>query len=190
MDNTRGEPYRAARELLDQKKYVEAFALYEKLARDGDPQCQITVGWMCHEGRGTAKDRGRAVDWFRQAATLGSKEGAFYCGKSALGLQQYDEALGWFQKAAAKEYGPALLWLGLAYVRGLGVEADFKKGIKYLERASATGNFPAQRELALLMIRGNMGMPRVLVGVALFVSAVVAAIISSMTSGHTDKLMG
>jgi TPR repeat protein len=121
---------------------------------------------------------------------LGSKEGAFYCGKSAFAAGHYKEALDWFHRAAAQEYGPALLWLGLAHARGLGVNIDLERGTKYLERAAATGNFPARRELAVLMIKGKLGVPKILMGLVLFPYAVIAAIVSGISEGHSHKLMG
>ena len=130
MGTSREEPYRIAQRLLDEKKYVAAFALYEDLAKSGDPRCQVILGWMYHEGLGIQQDKEKALSWFKGAASLGSKEGAFYSGKSMLALGHHQEALGWFHKAATQEYGPALLWLGLAHVRGLGVNVDLDKGAK------------------------------------------------------------
>ena len=190
MTTSREEPYLAAQRSFDKKRFTEAFALYEDLAKAGDPRCQVLVGWMYNEGLGVKRDKEKAVNWFERAASMGSKEGAFYCGKSALAFGQYREALSWFHKAAVQEYGPALLWLGLSYVRGLGVSIDFDKGVKYLERAAATGNLPARRELALLMIRGALGFAKIPVGLVLLPYAVIAAIFSSVSMGHSDKLMG
>src|SRR3990167_2513064 len=188
------EPYDRARALLKANKLAEAFAAYEDLARAGDVQCQIYVGWMLHEGQGVPRDKERALGWFERAATLGSKEGAFYCGRSAFGRNDHTQGLRWFHQAATQEYGPALLWLGLAHVRGLGVAVDRPKGIRYLERAAATGNFFARRELALMMIRGEFGIARILVGLAMFPWWIAVAIADglgrSALYSHSHRVMG
>ena len=190
MSSAREEPYRTAQQLLNQKRFAEAFATYEDLAEAGDARCQVFVGWMCHEGLGVEKNHERALGWFQRAASLGSKEGAFYCGKAALASGHYEESYRWLHQAASQEYGPALLWLGLGHVRGLGTSVDLEKGVAYLERASKTGNLPARRELALLMIRGKLGISKVPTGFVLLPYAVIAAIIDGLWRGHSDKLMG
>ncbi|MBI5909200.1 MAG: sel1 repeat family protein [Betaproteobacteria bacterium] len=187
---SRKEPYRTAQELLNQKQFAEAFAAYEVLAKGGDARCQVQVGWMYNEGLGVEKNKEQALIWFQGAANLGSKEGAFYCGKSALACRDYESALRWFHQAGVQEYGPALLWLGLAHVRGWGTNLDLEKGVKYLERASKTGNFPARRELAILMISGKLGIAKILVGLIFFPYAVIAAVIDGLSRGHSDKLIG
>jgi len=195
MTNSRSrEPYHRARELLKGNHFAEAFAAYEELARAGDVQSQIYAAWMLHEGHGILRDKERALSWFERAATLGSKEGAFYCGRIAFGRNDYEKGLRWFRQAAAQEYGPALLWLGLAHVRGLGVATDRAKGIRFLERAADTGNFFAKRELALMMIRGEFGVLKILVGLVMFpwwaAVAIVDGLGRSPSSSQSDRVMG
>lgn len=191
MGNAREvELYRTAHELLDQSRYAEAFAIYEDLAKAGDPQSQVFLGWMYHEGLGVTKDAEKALGWFERAASLGSKEGAFYCGRSAASLRRYEEAIKWFHAAAKQEYGPALLWLGLVHVRGLGITPDLEKGIGYLRRAVKAGSFLAQRELALLMIRGKLGISKIPAGLALLPYSVIAGVAAAVSKAPSDRLIG
>ena len=182
--------YQNAKKLLGSKRYEEAFDAYRNLANAGDPQCQVFLGWMYHEGLGTSRDVDVARAWFEKAALLGSKEGAFYCGRSVAVLGQHEEAVRWYRKAVSQEYGPALLWLGLAYVRGHGVEKDFARGVSLLERSAKTGNYFAKRELALLMIFGRFGISSVPIGMILLPYAVAAGIVSAIWRGDSDKLLG
>lgn len=188
------EPYDRARELVKANRFGEAFAIYEELARAGDTPCQIYAGWMLYEGHGVPQDKERALSWFERAATLGSREGAFYCGRAAFGRSDYAMGLRWFHQAAAQEYGPALLWLGLAHMRGLGVTGDRAKGIRYLERAADTGNFFARRELALMMIRGEFGIVKILVGLAMFPWWIAVAIVDGLgrspSYSQSDRVIG
>jgi hypothetical protein len=184
------ESYQTAHELLNHSRYAEAFAIYEDLAKAGDPQCQVFLGWMYYEGLGVTKDAEKALNWFERAASLGSKEGAFYCGRSTASLGRYEEAIKWFHAAAKQEYGPALLWLGLMHVRGLGITANLEKGIDYLRRAVKAGSFLAQRELAFLMIRGKLGISKIPSGVALLLYSVIGGIAAAVSKGPSDRLIG
>lgn len=190
MNNSESHEYNDAHQLFENKNYEDAFTIYKRLAKSGDPHCQTMIGWMYYKGLGTALDIEKAVGWFKIAAKLGSKEASFYCGKVALSTRQYEEALEWFRKSAAQEFGPALLWIGNMYIRGLAVEKDIDTGVQYLKRAARTGNFPARRELAVLMVQGKLGGTRVIAGLALFPYSIVAALISGFLEGYSHKLMG
>lgn len=179
-----------AQALLDQKRYAEAIKIYEDRANKGDSHSQVFLGWMYFEGSGVAKNAEKAFVWFDRAASLGSKEGAFYAGRAAMSLGRYENAIKSFQAAARQEYGPALLWLGLIYTRGLGVDVDFKKGVDYLRRSEQTGNRFAQREIALLMLRGKFGASKVLPGLLLLPFAIIAGIVSIVTQGPSDRMIG
>jgi TPR repeat protein len=186
------EPYDRARRLFIEGKADEAFGAYKSLAEAGDSQCQVFVGWMLHTEYGVPQNKELAIAWFERAATLGSGDGAFYCGRSTFQRADYATGLRWFQQAAEQEFGPALLWLGFAYLRGLGVAVDRPKGIRYLERAAETGNFFARRELALMMIRGEFGISKIPMGLVLFPSWLMVAISDGLGQPHpqSDKVMG
>jgi hypothetical protein len=184
------ESYRTAQQLLNQRRYAEALAIYEDLAKAGDPQCQVYTGWMYYEGLGVTKDTEKALGWFDKAASLGSKEAAFYSGRVAMSLGQHETAIKQFRAAARQEYGPALLWLGIANIRGLGLEIDLAKGIDYLTRAAKTGNHLAQRELAFLMIQGKLGISKIPVGLVLLPWSIIAGIASLVLGRRTDQLIG
>lgn len=179
-----------ARELLDKGDPAEAFTLYQHLAREGNAHAQVTLGWMYHNGQGGPKDKDQALAWFERAANLGSSEGAFYCGRHAFGEGEYQEGLKWFNQASTRNYGPALLWLGLSHLRGYGVPVDRARGIAYLERAAETGNWYARRELALQMIRGASGISNIPAGLVLLPYWAIAAVVEFLRSGYSERLLG
>ena len=186
----RGEPYARAKRLLNERRFSEAFSIYSELAAGGDPRCNVFLGWMYDRGVGVAQDSQKAYECYRSAALLGYAEGAFYCGRRAAVAHNYQEALEWLAPAAAQGYGPALLWLGMLHLRGEGVARDPKKAIPYLRQASRTGNFLARRQLALLMMRGELGILRIPLGILLFPVAIAAAFIDAARFGYTDRLIG
>ena len=185
--------YEKAAELYERTDFAQAYPIYEQLAREGDPNCQVMVGLMLYGGNGVLKDEALALEWFRKAASLGSAKGAFYYGRAAAIAKNYPEALRFFNQAAQKDYSPAILWLGLVHIRGYGVPVDLAKGLTCLRRAAALGNFYAQRELAVLMIKGKLGLANVAAGLVLFpyyfVSAAVEAIVKG-PKGHSEKFTG
>lgn len=183
------EPYSFARDLLNRRKFSEAFSIYRDLAAAGDPRCNVFLGWMYDQGVGVQKDSAKAFECFRSAALLGYKEGQFYCGRHAASLGKYGEALEWFGKAAAQQYGPALLWLGVMHLEGNGVVADLEKAVRYLRQAAETGNFLARRTLAVLMVKGKLGISQIPKGLILFPVAVIAAIWDAIRMGYTDRLI-
>lgn len=181
--------YGNAKRLFAQQKFYEAFYVYKKLADDGDAQCKVFLGWMYSQGLGVERSKTKASECYRAAGMIGSAEGAFFYGKAELLAGNHNDGLEWLQRAAKQEYGPALLWLGLANIRGLGVAPDNKRGIEYLTRAARTGNFPARRELAMMMIRGKLGIARIPLGLVVFPYATIAAIVTGLWLGHSHRLI-
>ena len=179
-----------AQVLLDQKRYAEAMRIYEEHANAGNTHAQVCLGWMYFEGTGVAKDIEKALHWFERAASLGSREGAFYAGRAAMSLGRYADAINSFQVGARQDYGPALLWLGLAYTRGLGVPVDLAKGTEYLRRAESTGNHFAQREIALLMLRGKYGLAKVPLGLLFLPYAIIAGMLTALVKGPNEQMTG
>ncbi len=182
--------YQAAKELFSKKRFAEALVIYERLAQDGDPQCQVHIGWMYHEGVGVAPDREKARSWFQRAASLGSKEGAFYYARALGSIGRHEDAASWFQKAARQNYSPALLWLGLSYVRGLGMPTDFLKGVDYLQRAADAGNIFAKRELGLLMTRGRFGLLKVPLGYLYLLYSAISGVVVAIYDPYSDRVKG
>jgi TPR repeat protein len=169
---------------------AEACEIYEQFARDGDTYAQLLVGWMHYTGHGIPKNETLGLEWYSNAAVLGSAAGAFYLGRHALRTTNYAEALRHFRAAAEKEYSPALLWLGFAYTRGYGVPVDLAKGLSYLERAADLGNFFARRELAILMIKGKLGMANFAVGLVLLPYYAVVALVDGLSNGYSERFLG
>jgi len=201
-DRERHERHERARRLLARRLFDsprpsfkpsltrEEYECYQQRAREGDPHCQVWVGWMAYTGHGTQKDENLGLDWLRKAAAAGSAAGAFYCGRHALKAKNYEEALRFFHQAAEKDYSPGLLWLGLVHVRGYGIPLDKGKGIGYLKRAARAGNFFARRELALMMIRGKLGVANIFAGLVLLLYSVVAALLDGISNGYSERFMG
>jgi hypothetical protein len=70
------------------------------------------------------------------------------------------------------------------------VPVDLAKGLSYLERAADLGNFFARRELAILMIKGKLGMANFAVGLVLLPYYAVVALVDGLSNGYSERFLG
>ena len=93
------------------KDTKEAFSLYLGAAKAGHAQAAFRVAVCCElgleEDGGTKRDLGKAVQWYKRAATLGDTPAMYKTGviqlKGLLGQpKDSGEAVGWLRKAAEK----------------------------------------------------------------------------------------
>ena len=105
-----GDCYSQGRLGLD-KDSKEAFTLYQGAAKAGHPQAAFRVAVCCElgleEDGGTKRDLGKAVQWYKRAATLGDTPAMYKTGviqlKGLLGQPKDSaEAIVWLRKAAEK----------------------------------------------------------------------------------------
>jgi hypothetical protein len=68
------------------------------------------------------------------------------------------EGLVWLRKAAEQGHARAQTSLGVAYLKGRGVEQDYDVGLEWLDRAAVQGSGKAMLELGLLY-RDGKGVP-------------------------------
>lgn len=94
----------------------DAFKFIESKAFEGNPHYQF---WL-----------GQFYQWADEK---------FYCHSTDLNKAAY-----WWNEAASQGYILAYNNLGLAYLRGLGVDEDKRKGIEYLKRGAEAGEDYAQ----------------------------------------------
>jgi GAF domain/Sel1 repeat len=73
--------------------------------------------------------------------------------------QNYQYAMAWFAKAAAKGNDKAQWKLGLGYIKGIGVPHDERKAVVWFKRAANHGDIRAQSALSDVYLSGR-GVPR------------------------------
>lgn len=168
-------------------RFAEAFSLYKELASGGHAESQVFVGWMLLEGRGVTPDSNEAASWFERAASLGSSHGAFYFARYLTSKGRHIEALPWYRKSAAAGYLPSVFWVGYALAEGKGASPDIPEAYKFLTHAAKQGHVYAQRQLAILDMRGHRGFIWRLLGIVLFIVAVLKGAVSDSGS---EKLRG
>ncbi len=66
-----------------------------------------------------------------------------------------NEAIDWYELAAANDYAEAQYRLGELYHSGQRVQQDFKKAMKYYMQAANNGNVDAEYQLGVMYQRGE-----------------------------------
>ena len=87
---------------------------------------------------------------FRRARE-GDAASQLIVGMRYLELQNYDQALHWFEKSAVQGNLEAQMYLGDAYARGRGVAIDFVKAHMWLSLAAAQGGYEAKNRFQYLL---------------------------------------
>jgi TPR repeat protein len=127
--------------------YDQAIYYYERGASTGDSNAQYNLGLMHYEGRGVPEDHGRALGLFLDSAKDGDGDGeamyyiAYMYLNSQGGLDQnYEMAMTWLRKAAAKGHPDAQNNIGVLYESGLGIEQNYENAMVWYMQAAESGS--------------------------------------------------
>lgn len=116
--------FEQARELYEQGVYMEAEAIFSRLANEGDGRAQYYLGRIKLTGRGSESDPAAACDWFERAAD-NNHLAAFYefgnCFFTGEGRERdVDQALYLYGVAAERGQPQAQYKLASLYASGSG----------------------------------------------------------------------
>lgn len=104
------------------------------------------------------------AQWFiayTQMAEEGSVDamyqlGDMYCGNNCNFMTElYEDAFGWYEKAAAQGHADAMAAVGSMYNYGWGVEQDYAKAISWYKQAIDKGSVLAERYMGEIYYFGN-----------------------------------
>lgn len=128
---------------------TEACQLFRAAVEKGYPRAFDNLG-RCYElGVGSfQRSSEEAERLYRQAAARDVPNGMNNLGLALSKRGEYREAVRWFWKAA-NEHNHTLAWrnLGVAHLRGLGVEKNLVSAVDYFRRAARLGDIQSQRWL-------------------------------------------
>ncbi len=146
--------------------YATAFRELKTLADQGLAKAQFNLGVMFAEGRGVARDFGKAAYWHRLAAKQGYIKAQFNLAivyRDGVGVPvDRSEAARWFRRAAERGLVEAQFVVGAMYSDGDGVSKDDKAAEAWFRRAAVQGHAGAQHSLGVMFANGG-GVPRNLV---------------------------
>lgn len=106
----------------EQKNYELAYFYWTKATEYGSVEAYSNLGWMYFWGRGCKTNYEKAYQYFMKAYEI------------------------------YPDYDFILLHLGIMYIHGYGIEADFAKGKDFIKRAADLGNEDARKEYTKLQM--------------------------------------
>jgi TPR repeat protein len=140
-----------------QARELEALRL--GAANKSNPEAVLKLAkFLYNEGKRMRNHR-EACGLFEDASVRGSSEATAWLGSCYLygrGVEKRDVARGvsLIQAAAQADDAAGLMFLGLLYENGAGVERDYAKAADHFSRAVSKGYGPAYARLARLYMRG------------------------------------
>lgn len=154
------EIYQSAKEVLEEyenpeSEKAEQVRVLEQLWQRGFSLAAYQLGKCWRDGRGVLPDDERAELWFRRAADVGYDFAQYALGKLLQSQNRMDEAVSWYEKAAAQENTCAAYRLGKLYLEGKDVPKDVRKAVAYLTDSAEHGNQYAQYALGKLYLTGQ-----------------------------------
>jgi TPR repeat protein len=130
-------------------------ALRQK-AQDGDVTAQYMIGRACYLGKGTARDYGEALKWYRKAAEQGNTLAQFALSimysQGQGTLEDAGESLKWAQKAAEGGLANAQFFWGYFIEQS---QRDYSQAAKWYRKAAEQGVIPAQNAMGFLYEQGK-----------------------------------
>lgn len=143
-----------AKELLNQKRFSEAVALFEEAGASGNTEGQVYAGEAYLKGVGVTQDYNRARQWYENAAAKGDATASNVLGllyfNGQGGPQDEAQARSLFEKAAAAGRADAMYNFGFALQRA----QDYAQARQWFEKAAAAGNAGAMDNLCSLYEKG------------------------------------
>lgn len=141
--------------LVDDEKGASSALYYLMQAAElGFVKAKRKLGWMHFDGDGVDKDYKKSADYFQSAADSGDVESQYVFGLMLINgeVSKNEEMAFRYIKMAASGGDPdAMYRLFLMYKDGVGVMADQKLAVEYLEKSAFAG--VSQGQLALGVMR-------------------------------------
>jgi TPR repeat protein len=106
----------------------------------------------------------------------------FFFGKEPVRLN-YTKARAWFERAAYKDHGPSLNFLGVMADNGMGVPRDARAALHFFEKAASLNDASALKNLALIY---QMGRPDIDVDMAKSLACFEKA--ASLGNAHAQEM--
>ncbi|MGN0820823.1 MAG: tetratricopeptide repeat protein [Akkermansia sp.] len=135
----------------------------KEAADSGDDRAQVELAKMYFRGgKGTPKDVLRGIEQLSKALKKNNPEAQTMMGAcyyTGTGIpKDYFIALVWFQKAASIGYPQAFLCIYAMYRDGCGLPKNDELALQWLEKAVFAKSPDAMCEMALLKIKGRLGV--------------------------------
>ncbi|MBY8287063.1 tetratricopeptide repeat protein [Vibrio fluvialis] len=115
--------------------------------QEGDLGAKYETGRALVHGRGVEVDVSKGIAMIQDAAEDQYIDAILFMGDWCVSKDNIAPAPGdstyWYSKAAKLNSLEGMMKLGINYIKGIGIAADFQKGVYWLERASEKGHAEA-----------------------------------------------
>lgn len=149
----------AAWSSLDAGRTEEAYRIFLREARQGNPAAMVNLAVASLAGWNTKPNAGAALYWLHTASDRGFAPASYDLGilyfKGCGVRQDLAEALRFFRLGADSAYAPAQVNVGYFYDHGLGVGQDHAAAARWYLLAAESGEAQAQYNLADLYLHGE-----------------------------------
>ncbi len=145
--------------LLEANKPIEAFALAQEKAGEGDPEAQFALGWFYDSGQNITADKAKAVAQYRKCADKGLSQCQWRLGvmlDTGEGVPADPAAaFGWISKAAAQNSPAAQASLAVLHATGRGTVVDYAKALDLYKAAAKGGEAHGFYGVGLMYLDGQ-----------------------------------
>lgn len=148
--------------LLEGGKPIEAFALAQQKAGEGDPEGDFALGWFYDNGDHITADKPKAAGHYRKCADAGLAQCQWRLGvmlDTGEGVTADPKAaFALLSKAATQGSPQANVSLAVMHASGHGTPVDFAKAMQYYKAGAAKGEPHGFYGVGLLYLDGQ-GVP-------------------------------
>ncbi|MEA1879605.1 MAG: tetratricopeptide repeat protein [Campylobacterota bacterium] len=128
--------YKNALKEYDLKNYEKAYTLFEKSAKSGEVDAQVTLVSMLYEGNKIRQDISKACFWYEEAAKQDDLEALHFCAVYFMDEGDIDKGKIFLNKAIEYDYPPAINTLGTIYDYGdFKYESNKEKALELYKKA-------------------------------------------------------
>lgn len=179
---------------FDSGRYSESLRLFLQVAEQDLPPSELVcvfnyIGYIYQMDIDIA-DYKKAIIWYKKSAELDDKYSQFMLGYILrCKFKNNKEALYWYQRAADKNYLPAIYQLGIAYYVGDIVNMDKRKGEIYLMKAAKSGHFFARAVIAKKSLLGHYGIIGIFRGIFNFLYIPISAFLVNRSNPSDERLI-
>lgn len=139
-----------AEKAFNSKNFIQAYALYERLAANGNPEAQLLVGWMNEVGCGTDVSVVQAKKWYLLSTESNPVLGWLYLARLQENIGEVRDANTSYQNAA--NVGSLIA----SYRLGLNYKIFQTDPLFWLKRAADQGHVFSIMQIGRMILRGEL----------------------------------
>lgn len=131
---------------------IQAKYWFSKSAENGNVSSMINLGRIYRE----EDNRSTAMEWYKKAAELDNKKGAYYYAFFLYKFEEYNnkDSFNWMKISAENKYPAAEFMLGLFYKCGVGIKVDHTKALFWFNIAAEDNYEQAYSHIGRYYLRG------------------------------------